>query len=399
MRKLIMLLCYLTTAMDVCAQSSGSIKVQGDLNKYYPVTWLDGGWGNNVATELSIGRSEVHTDSSWRGSVIAKFRYHTFDWGNGANFIDADIRQGYDGLGSNQPPFIAGWMDVTGGNGSSDIVIWLRGGGTTYYYNANYAVNPVVYDGVQNPLPYQGSNEPALSYKTAPDAYVISAGLSYSGSALFGGNIGVGVTNPRFPLDVSGAINSTVSSGDNFIADKPTGAAYSFRRSGVDQVLLQESGSGDFQIYTNGGSMTEKMRVSSNGNVGIGTTNPQSLLSVNGNVTAKQVTVTQTGWPDFVFKKDYPLKPLPEVEKYIEQNNRLPDIPSAKQIESKGLNLGDMVTEQMQKIEELTLYIIQQDKKNAQQDRIIRNLLEKNERLEKVMIALKKQVHISKNRQ
>ena len=107
------------------------------------------------------------------------------------------------------------------------------------------------------------------------------------------------------------------------------------------------------------------------GKVGIGTTNPQSLLSVNGTITGKQVTVLSTGWSDFVFNHDYPLHPLAAVETYIHQNNHLPDIPSAKQIESKGLNLGDMEQKQMQKIEELTLYIIAEDKKvTAQQEQI-----------------------------
>ncbi len=100
------------------------------------------------------------------------------------------------------------------------------------------------------------------------------------------------------------------------------------------------------------------------GNVGIGTMNPQSTLAVNGTITAKKVVVTLTGWPDHVFNRDYRLPSLESVESYINQNNHLPDIPSEEQIRSNGLSMGDMMTLHMQKIEELTLYLIQLKKEN-----------------------------------
>jgi hypothetical protein len=67
-------------------------------------------------------------------------------------------------------------------------------------------------------------------------------------------------------------------------------------------------------------------------------------------------------WPDYVFKKNYKLPSLKETERYIKQNGHLPEMPSAKEIENKGLSLSEMVTMQMKKIEELTLYIIEQQK-------------------------------------
>ena len=97
--------------------------------------------------------------------------------------------------------------------------------------------------------------------------------------------------------------------------------------------------------------------------MGIGTTaNPSYKLSVNGNIRSKEVVV-EIGWADYVFNKKYKLKPLIEVEKFIEQNKHLPGIPSAAAIEKNGLNLGDTQKKMMEKIEELTLYIIQLNKR------------------------------------
>jgi hypothetical protein len=67
-------------------------------------------------------------------------------------------------------------------------------------------------------------------------------------------------------------------------------------------------------------------------------------------------------WPDYVFKKDYPLKSIGEFEKYIQANKHLPGIPAASAVESNGLDVGDMQRKLMEKVEELSLYIIQLQK-------------------------------------
>jgi len=107
---------------------------------------------------------------------------------------------------------------------------------------------------------------------------------------------------------------------------------------------------------------TEVMILHTNGNVGIGETNPQSKLAVNGTVTTKEVVVTDVGWSDFVFEDDYALMPLEEVERYIDEHGHLPEIPSAAEIQANGAKLGEMQAKLLQKIEELTLYLMEQNK-------------------------------------
>jgi hypothetical protein len=98
------------------------------------------------------------------------------------------------------------------------------------------------------------------------------------------------------------------------------------------------------------------------GNVGIGTVNPQAKLAVNGDIYAKKVKVTQSGWPDYVFQTNYRLRPLSEIEQYIQQYHHLPGISSATEVEKNGLDLGENQAAMLQKIEELTLYIISLNK-------------------------------------
>ncbi|MBC8054613.1 MAG: hypothetical protein H7Y13_16255 [Sphingobacteriaceae bacterium] len=108
------------------------------------------------------------------------------------------------------------------------------------------------------------------------------------------------------------------------------------------------------------------------GKVGIGTTSPDMTLTVKGKIHAEEVKVDlNVPGPDYVFEKNYDLKSLDEVEKYISANKHLPEIPSAKTMEKEGISMGDMQMKLLQKVEELTLYIIDQNKRANQQDKVI----------------------------
>lgn len=100
------------------------------------------------------------------------------------------------------------------------------------------------------------------------------------------------------------------------------------------------------------------MILDENGNLGIGTEDPREKLSVNGNMRARAVKVETENWPDYVFRPEYSLTPLNEIESFIRINNHLPGIPNAEQIAINGLDLGEMNKKLLEKIEELTLHSI-----------------------------------------
>lgn len=109
--------------------------------------------------------------------------------------------------------------------------------------------------------------------------------------------------------------------------------------------------------------------------IGIGTTSPEHKLDIVGTVRAHSILVNTQKTADFVFEPDYKLPTLDSIRTFVQENRHLPGIPSAKQMEKNGINVGDLQIDLLQKIEELTLHVIELDKVNKEQQRLIEELI------------------------
>lgn len=355
--------------------NSGSFTIGGNNQTYYPVAFKDVGWDSNKVTVLELGRSNLHGDSRGNGALMATFKFHVTRWGHKANFIDADIKQfSWSGV-----DLIGGWEDITGNSNERYVIIWLKGA-STYKFYSNYPQDPLFNNGS---LTIDGAT---YGVKTTRDHYVNPSGLTLAEniwslgnkSNYFKGNIGIGTTTPAYNLDVNGSMRAqsivlplsktiTATENDKFTYKEMDMGHYALgwfykSSSTPNGAPLWLSGYGGMDFFTRG---QHRMSIGFNGNVGIGTDKLDSdyKLVVAGKIAAQEIKIDITAGADFVFEPDYDLKPLSEVEDFIKENKHLPEIPSEKQMQEEGLSVNEFQIKLLQKIEELTLYVIEQDKK------------------------------------
>ncbi|GAB3909975.1 hypothetical protein GCM10028826_17760 [Mucilaginibacter boryungensis] len=256
------------------------------------------------------------------------------------NFFDGNYQPQYSGTLDPNDPYIVTIEGLP--NVHVQAGAWI--GWTTRYYNSTkFKIE------VYNVYDYGG-----MAGYPAPNTWVTVANeTNYGGGSYIASVANVSVSKIRFTFYNGTGPNNNIGISELFFIHPEATVAF-------DNLMVQYD---------------------RNGNVGIGTPNSHGdKLAVNGTVHAKQVNVDMVNWADYVFKPDYHLPTLSEVKTYIDKNSHLPEIPSAQEVEKNGLNLGEMNRLLLKKVEELMLYLIEQNKKlDLQQQQITKQQTQQKE--------------------
>jgi hypothetical protein len=322
--------------------------------------------------------------------------------GYGMNYI-LTMKGTNVGIGTNNPSaklHVSGHSYLSGGlriksisdYDEADIAVknkWFFTSGTSNVIGHNWRTNPTdssdmirAYYGAASAMFFNGNGD--ISFRTIGAEPITSQINSWQEVIMKNnGYLGIGTSAPKTKFQIGNIW--TFHDGVN---DKIIGRNCYYNgennvriQSGVaSRIFFSSNGDIVFQTAAQKGANTmidgdwKSIYIKNNGSLGINTDDvPASYkLAINGKMICEEVTVIlRANWPDYVFDNNYNLKPLEEVAEFIQEHKHLPEIPSAAQVEENGVGLAEMNALLLKKVEELTLYIIEQNKQISEQNQRI----------------------------
>ncbi|WP_298544457.1 hypothetical protein [uncultured Aquimarina sp.] len=387
MRKVLLFLCVLVSGFSVFGQNTTFDNLTANYGRSKSITWFSSNYGSG------FGHRILNTDPGGQTLLNFQGRHNSSTWSD----ILTLTSNGNVGIGTTNPQSkleikqsgtIGGTWNPSGSfltisdSGSSKMIIdsnEIYGSGTLHIGSKTGDI-----------IRFRTVSENSTS-----DKVVIKEN----------GNVGIGTTTPSAKLQIEGQTkvgkwgvltldwtNETNWGGSSnkwagYIGfnssrnDEDPKDYYKGNNKYTSKGVFEGSNYGFRWLYRNHNNhdsdaqhqLSEYMRLTNDGNLGIGTTNTQGYkLAIAGKAVAEEVKVAlQTNWPDYVFKDTYQLPTLQQVEDHITTKGHLINIPSAAEVSENGIQLGEMNAKLLEKIEELTLYTIAQEKRLKEQQKTL----------------------------
>ncbi len=340
---------------------NGSVRISGSLNFQ---GWANINYGNGFGTQGPNGWNMIFDENGWLS--VGEFAMTFSEWApltvtayttNTNNFVQPFAR-------------FAGF-------GMEDEVIRYFDIGIANPQNASY--NQIVKENDFS-ISWKDDNENSQSPGLVIAPYFNSSTETTGGIRVdVSGRVGIGEKDPRSMLDISGDL--TMHFRDIFLDTTSNNGIGWF---GTTTKQFSSKSIGGTVVYgNNGGALGIKNGTTENIALRwMPDTANNALILIDGKVKAREVEIKVNVWADYVFAKDYKLMSLGQLEQYIKEHNKLPDLPTEAEAIEKGVNIGDMQTILLKKIEETTLYLIELKKENDELKKANEALLNRVEAIE-----------------